>query len=162
MATISFWRNGDNMSEKSRDGLRAHQSAIRASVRAKPHTVLAYTWVMYMALFNGGRIIRNHLIGAGSGFWQVSKTPANFERVSKELGAHEARLSAVLVDHLQFWCFDSDSDGDDIKEDSKGRFDIAATQLSASERVDIVDEAVRIFEMLREMVDWLDEDAKFK
>jgi heme oxygenase len=160
MATLKLCRNGDSSSEKSWDMLPAHQGAIRASIRTKPHTVLAYTWVMYMALFNGGRIIRDHLIEAGPEFWQVSKNPTNFG-VAKDVGAHKARLNLALADRLQFWYFDSDSDGDDIKEDFKTRFDMAASQLTASERVDIVDEAVRIFEMLREMVDRLDENAKF-
>jgi hypothetical protein len=104
---------------------------------------------MYMALFNGGRTIRDQLVTAGPEFWQVSKTPTDFQE----------GVDVILAERLQFWYFDSATDGDDIKEDFKKRFDIAAAQLIASERVDVVDEAVRIFEMCRQMVDWLDANA---
>ena len=131
------------------DALGAHQTAMRTSIHAKPHILLAYAWVMYMALFNGGHIIRDQLVAAGPKFWHTSNTPADFEE-----GAY-----LILAERLQFWYFDSPNDGDDIKEDFKQRFDIAAAQLTASERADVVDEAVRIFAVCHTMVDWLDENA---
>lgn len=127
----------------------AHQNTIRTAIRAKPHVVLAYAWVMYMALFNGGRIIRAQLSGALPEFWECSKTPPNSEE-----GVHVTRS-----EHLQFWDFDDGRDGDNVKEELRKRVDTAAAQLTVSERVDVVDEAVRIYERLHELVDWLDANA---
>ncbi|KAI1767494.1 hypothetical protein GGR53DRAFT_526729 [Hypoxylon sp. FL1150] len=44
---------------------------IRKAVTARPHVLLAYAWVLYMALFSGGRFIRASLerVDAGSPFW---------------------------------------------------------------------------------------------
>ena len=47
----------------------AFLSRIKQSVRARPHVLLAYAWVFYMALFSGGRVLRGLLEGAGEEFW---------------------------------------------------------------------------------------------
>jgi hypothetical protein len=57
---------------------------------------------------------------------------------------------------LSFWQFEGGDDGLDIKNDFKRRFDNVAAQLTASERTDVVEEAVQIFKMCREMVELLD------
>jgi heme oxygenase len=148
MAKLKLYKNSNTTSQRSRDTFQAHQSAIRTSIRTKPHTLLAYVWVMYMALFNGGRMIRDQLITAPPAFWHCSQTPSDFEE----------GVDVILTERLQFWDFGRD-DGAAIKEDFKTRFEIAAVKLTASERVDVVDEAARIFEMCRQMVDWLDANA---
>lgn len=123
----------------------ASSHLIQSSIRSKPHTVLAYAWVMYMALFNGGRMIRDQLLAAPPVFWEYS--PIHFE------GNEGTRVA--LTERLQFWYL-GDDDGKEMKEDFKKCFDMAADQLTTRERVDVVEEAIRIFEMLREMVGWLD------
>jgi heme oxygenase len=138
-----------NTWQKALTMMQAHKSAIETSIHSKPHTLLAYMWVSYMALFNGGRMIRDQLVAAPPAFWQCSGSPSDFEESQR----------AILTERLQFWYFGID-DGRAIKEDFKKRFDLVAARLTASERVDVVDEAVRIFEMLREMVDWLDTNAQ--
>ena len=90
---------------------------------------------MYMALFNGGRWTRAQLEGAG---WQPQDNEQH---------------------HLSFWHFDSDRDGEDIKDEFKTRFDEVAALLSPAERNDVVQESKRIFEICGEMVAWLDERA---
>lgn len=42
---------------------------IRLQLHRKPHTLVAYAWVMYMALFSGGRIVRQSLSRAGPDFF---------------------------------------------------------------------------------------------
>jgi hypothetical protein len=72
----------------------------------KPHVILAYTWVMYMALFNGGRWRRSQLLNAGGDFWTG--------------GAYADRLisdQSTCHSCLSFWFFDGSRDGEDIKED---------------------------------------------
>jgi hypothetical protein len=76
---------------------------------------------MYTALFNGGRMIRNELLATPSAFWQCLKTPSNFEQ----------RAHLILSKRLQFWDFGDGKDGDDVKEDFKKRFEIAASWLKS-------------------------------
>ncbi|KAM7217837.1 hypothetical protein V8F06_006764 [Rhypophila decipiens] len=59
-------------------------SHIKQSINEHPHVLLAYAWVLYMALFAGGRFIRGSLENAGAEFWDTtcepvlpSKTPCN-------------------------------------------------------------------------------------
>jgi heme oxygenase len=149
LASLKSYRPNRTTCEKKSQIVSARQSEIKTSIHAKQHTVLAHTWVMYTALFNGGRMIRNELLAASSAFWQCLNTPSNFEQ----------RAHLILSKRLRFWDFGNGKDGDDVKEDFKKRFEIAASWLTASERVGIVDEAVRTFGMLHEMVDWLEANA---
>jgi len=48
------------------------------SVDANPHVLLAYAWVLYMALFSGGRYLRALLQdagGSGNDFWRRDPSP---------------------------------------------------------------------------------------
>jgi Heme oxygenase len=102
-------------------------------IHSRPHTLLAYPWILYLALFNGGRWIRAQLLS--SDFWP---TP------------HPA------ADHLTFWHFDDDHDGEDIKSEFKARFESAAAQLTEAECRDVVEEAVEIFRICAAVVEGLD------
>jgi heme oxygenase len=152
LANLTSCRPNRTMCGNASNVIDAHQNTVQTSIRAKPHTMLAYTWVMYMALFNGGRTIRAQLLAAPHSFWQSSRTPSNSEESA----------DVIRSDRLQFWDLGDGKDGGNIKEDLKKRFDTAAAQLTASERVDVVDEAVRIYEMLHELVGWLDANASPK
>ncbi|KAI1635914.1 hypothetical protein F4809DRAFT_663377 [Biscogniauxia mediterranea] len=44
-------------------------SHARAEARRRPHVLVAYAWVLYMALFSGGRFIRASLEAVDPGFW---------------------------------------------------------------------------------------------
>lgn len=113
---------------------------IREAILERPHLVLSYVWIMYMALFNGGRWIRDQLTQAGPEFWRTTQSPH--------------------IDCLSFWDFDGESDGEDIKGGLKARFNTAAAALSETERREVIDESVRIFEVCSQMVAWLDEQDK--
>jgi len=50
----------------------------KTSVEANPHVLLAYAWVLYMALFSGGRYLRAALKeagGQGNTFWSRESSP---------------------------------------------------------------------------------------
>jgi heme oxygenase len=131
--------------ESARELLQRHQITIRGAIQARAHTLLAYAWVMYMALFNGGRWIRDQLVAGGPEFWHTSNPSINS---TEEYANTDSCLS--------FWQFEGGDDGIDIRDDFKRRFDTVAAQLTASERTDVVEEAVQIFKMCREMVELLD------
>ncbi|KAF2087270.1 heme oxygenase-like protein, partial [Saccharata proteae CBS 121410] len=118
---------------------------IRRIVRAKPHVLVAYTWVLYMAVFSGGRYIRAELAKAGEGFW------------GRHMNGEDARDGAVLKDvGLGFWGFEGECDGDDVKADYKARLAVVDAALTPEERVDVVEEARNIFENCRLLVEELD------
>lgn len=126
----------------SENVLQSYRNAIMQPLRSNPIRIMAYTWVMYMALFNGGRWIRDRLVDAGPEFWRAG------------------REGQVDLDCLMFWHLDSETDGNDIKDDFKQRFEHAATQLTDAERADVVRTAVGIFQVCHGMVEWLDEHAE--
>ncbi|KAK1828276.1 hypothetical protein QBC39DRAFT_265378 [Podospora conica] len=81
--------------------LAAFLSHTRRSVASRPHVLLAYAWVLYMALFSGGRFILATLESAGPEFWSGS-SPLSFFRFPGEnngedevKGAFKARLAEL-------------------------------------------------------------------
>lgn len=115
-------------------------------IAQKPHVIIAYAWVMYMALFNGGRWIRTQLISARDSAWTLpSSKTISFSADSK----HERALS--------FWHFPGPHDGEDIKNEFKSRLDEVESQLTLEERQDIVGEARVVFENCALLVGELDE-----
>ena len=109
---------------------------VESSLAARPYTLLAYTWTMYLALFNGGRWIRKQLLIAGDEFWREEAFP------------------------LSFWDFDDPMHAVDVdeylKETFKVRFQEAAAKLTEGERQDVLDEATQLFDLCSEMVELLD------
>jgi len=71
------------------------------------------------------------LVAGGPKFWDAS-----------EPGANSTKEYANADSCLSFWQFEGGDDGLDTKKDFKRRFDIVAAQLTASERTDVVEEAV--------------------
>ncbi|KIY03802.1 uncharacterized protein Z520_00493 [Fonsecaea multimorphosa CBS 102226] len=114
---------------------RGFRLRIERALSARPHVMLAYTWTMYLALFNGGRWIRRQLVSAGPEFWRPGTPP------------------------LSFWDFHSEEDVDvdeRLKGDLKEGFREAASTLTDSEQRDVVQEALNLFDLCTEMVDFLD------
>lgn len=119
--------------------LAAFLQRISQSVRARPHVLLAYAWVLYMALFSGGRFIRASLAQVEPSFWN-----ANCLSLNPELP-------------LRFFTFDSPQDGDEIKTSFKERFtQSSGSLLTEGEKADVVEEAKKIFEFMIEVVGELD------
>lgn len=119
---------------------------IEASASAKPHVLIAYAWVMYMALFNGGRWMRSELSAAGDTFWGPPPQPLVDER--DKGGSDEA---------LNFFRFDGSHDGEVVKNDFKTRLSEMEVLLKAEERRDIVREAQVIFVRCALLVEELDD-----
>ncbi|KAK9422132.1 putative Heme oxygenase-like protein [Seiridium unicorne] len=123
--------------------LSAFTEHIRQSVLDRPHVLLAYAWVLYMALFSGGRFIKASLSRLDPGFWTAN------------LGAH---ASSKEIDDLplNFFTFDGPDGGDEIKLSFKKRLAESELLLTNEERDDVVAEAKRIFEFMIEIVSELD------
>ncbi|RAL68407.1 hypothetical protein DID88_007138 [Monilinia fructigena] len=140
----------------------------KQSVQTNPHVLLAYAWVLYMALFSGGRYLRAALKTAGGSedFWdrdaspvrpyEATRAPKPTESPSKGLSEEEIRPSArrqtrsessqtMKKDGLQFFDFVGDEDGEDIKREFKRRIAETEVQLTDSEKADIIKEAQAIF-----------------
>lgn len=120
----------------------AHDAALTDAVahitetaQKKPYTLLAYSWIMYMALFNGGRWIRDQLANAGPEFW--FREPPHTEKAASTIG----------LNFLSFWSFDGDEDGEDIKRAFRAAFvDASCKYLTEAEREDVIHEAKVLFQ----------------
>ena len=117
---------------------------IRSATQAKPHLLLAYMWVLYMALFSGGRYIRARLRGAGIRFWRGEEGAYGNNNINNQ--NNRLKVGDDDVDtHLSFWTFESehDDDGEDLKAEFKARFaSVEETTLTEAEKEDVVQEAV--------------------
>lgn len=116
---------------------------ITEHIRDRPYLAMAYTWTMYLALFNGGRHIHRGLARAGPEFW-LEDSPSPSARIGS----------------LSFWHFneatEEDPDADQLKSKFKRGFDEASQLLTDSEREEVVQEAKSIFELCMELVEFLD------
>ncbi|KAF1345813.1 hypothetical protein BDV97DRAFT_359152 [Delphinella strobiligena] len=120
---------------------------IRKVTAIKPHTLVAYSWIMYMAIFSGGRWIRQQLREAGPAFWHVPNS------VKSDFGALRQYVSGFSL-----FYFEGERDGEDIKADFKARLEMAEAVLTEQERNDITEEAQNIFNMCIDLVDRLDDE----
>ena len=129
---------------KLRSDVHAKTRQITDRVRQKPYLALAYSWTMYLALFNGGRHIHRALQRAGPGFWLEAEQEATGEENNV----------------LTFWRFeaatDEDPEADQLKLEFKTRFDEATQLLTVGERDEVVVEAKSIFDLCMEQVEFLD------
>ena len=120
---------------------------IQTVTTEKPHVLIAYAWIMYMAIFSGGRWIRQQLLDAGPVFWRASDF---------QIEKSSFRSPRNAVAGFSLFYFEGERDGEDIKADFKQRLEFAEEILSAKERDDVVDEAQWIFEACIGLVDDLD------
>ncbi|KAF2773032.1 heme oxygenase-like protein [Teratosphaeria nubilosa] len=120
-------------------------TSIRARVNAEPHALIAHAWVMYMAIFSGGRWIRQQLSSPGPGFWPL---PPQTEKTDIEDRLHMPGFS--------FLSFDGTQDGEDIKADFKSRLEEAEELLTANEREEVVQAAQALFEECIDLVKDID------
>ncbi|KAH0551043.1 hypothetical protein GP486_007602 [Trichoglossum hirsutum] len=120
---------------------------IRSAVLDKPHVLIAYAWVMYMAIFAGGRWMREQMLLAGTEFWSEPGARAKVSMSGRKAGDTVG---------MEFFHFKGSEDGEDIRRDFKHRFAELDQLLTPNERQDIVFEAVRIFQFHTLMVGELD------
>ena len=129
--------------------LKALTQHITSSTSHAPHLLLAYTWVLYMALFSGGRYIRTKLREAGREFWN-SCAEAEKKKEKEKDGDINIDIDKGA---LSFWNFDGEADGEDIKAEFKQRFADIEGWLNDEERKGVVQEAVFIMESLMGVVE---------
>lgn len=117
------------------------------NLKAKPHTFIAYTWVMYMAVFSGGRWIRNQLAKGGPEFW-LQQAPVG----------DGGNLCETVLSYpgFEFLSFEGEEDGEDIKSLFKARLAEAETLLTPDEKRDVVEAAKDLFGDLICVVQLLD------
>ena len=123
---------------------------VEKSVQQHPGVLLAYAWVLYMALFSGGRFIRASLENIYPAFW----VPASAHKPTPVTLASFAQESELP---LSFFRFKTSEDGEDIKREFKKRMLESETYLMAAEREEIIEEARRIFKFMIRIVDELDD-----
>lgn len=161
LSKLTLWTATDLTVENERNGMAARNfvSHINDVIQHKPHVLLAYTWIMYMALFNGGRWIRGKLMKGGREYW---------ENGAKGLSSLKGRSDAAPVNSeeahpcLSFWLFDGAQDGEAIKRDFKARLRQAANSLTEPERIDVISEARKIFNFCEEIILELDVEASIE
>ncbi|KAL1649150.1 hypothetical protein SLS58_001723 [Diplodia intermedia] len=125
----------------------AYAAHIRRAAGARPHVLVAYAWVMYMAVFAGGRWIRGQLAGGGGReFWEGGDD-----------GARGIDFDTLGDRGLAFFSFDGGCDGEDVKAAFKARLAEAEALFDEAQRADVVEEAGRIFEWSIALVEELDE-----
>ncbi|KAK6438260.1 hypothetical protein LTR95_005539 [Oleoguttula sp. CCFEE 5521] len=129
--------------------LRAIGDNIDNFVHDKPHSLIAYMWVMYMAIFSGGRHIRKELSRAGPGFWPSPKSFASM-----------GSFSDLSQPGYTFLSFDGDDDGEAIKVGFKARLAEGDALLTVEERREAVEAADELFGLCIDIVSALDEEAK--
>ncbi|KAK4219427.1 heme-binding protein HMX1, partial [Rhypophila decipiens] len=139
-------------------------SHIKRSINEHPHVLLAYAWVLYMALFAGGRFIRGSLENAGAEFWDTtcepvlpSRTPCNKPGPASPTSPQNQKpLSICNFGPLSFFRFAGPQDGEDLKVEFKKRLLDSESRFSTKELDDIVYEATHIFDYMNSLVAQLD------
>ncbi|KAI0426162.1 hypothetical protein F5Y09DRAFT_319637 [Xylaria sp. FL1042] len=120
-------------------------SHIEKSVGKSPHVLLAYAWVLYMALFSGGRFIRASLETIYPAFW----IPASAQQPTPGALAGSAAGAAQPLD---FFRFGTPEDGEDLKREFKKRILESESYLTTPERDEVIEESRRIFEYMIQLV----------
>ncbi|KAK4449129.1 heme-binding protein HMX1 [Podospora aff. communis PSN243] len=131
--------------------LSAFLAHTKREVSKHPHVLLAYAWVLYMALFSGGRMIRASLEEPGHGFWDCKADPLQPTGRACENPMFDGEGLP-----LSFFRFATPEDGEDLKAEFKKRLAEAEAQLSGEEIDDVVLEAVCIFDNMMLLVGQLD------
>ena len=142
--------------------LKAFTDHIETSVMSSPHVLLAYSWVLYMAIFSGGRYLRATLQDAGEDFWTVEtaepaktkSTPAASKDSPKKYGRRGDPNN--VVPGLSFFHFPGEDDGEDIKLEFKRRYAELELLLTDGEKDEVVQEAHIIFDSMGAIVKELD------
>lgn len=145
---------------------------IKRAVENRPHVLLAYSYIMYMALFSGGRFVRASLESAGESFWQRTPSPVRpaFGPCEKRSGREaltdtapadgppreQPNLHASADLPLRFFYFDTPTDGEDLRSEFKKLLRASDGALTDDERHDVVREAICIFDNMSLVVSQLE------
>jgi heme oxygenase len=154
LMSLTNWSN-HTLAEKLNDATEApvlseFLNHIKSHVEGSPHVLLAYAWVLYMALFSGGRFIRATLENVYTDFW----VPASAQ---SQAPAKTTGRNGTVARPFSFFRFDTPEDGEDLKLEFKRRLVESESVLTQSQREDIVKEAQSIFEFMIRLVGELDD-----
>ncbi|CAH0058981.1 unnamed protein product [Clonostachys solani] len=149
---------------------------MRRSINSRPHVLIAYAYIFFMALFAGGRFIRASLESVGHAFWDQCPSPVrpNMMACEKDRRHSAESLDTSETSHdekpggsrgspeshgfpLGFFHFSTPMDGEDLKREFKKRLSGSETVLTDREKDDVVNESVCIFENMILLVGQLDE-----
>ncbi|EGX94831.1 hem oxygenase-like, multi-helical [Cordyceps militaris CM01] len=147
--------------------LSAMVDHMRISIQKQPLLLVTYTYIMYMALFAGGRFIRSTLESTGDEFWQTPMAPVKptmqpcipMPDVQREIHNDSPSHNGSHKCHplpLSFFHFDTPHDGEDLKVEFKRRVRICEAALEPDETQAIVEEASNIFQHMISIVQQLD------
>lgn len=143
--------------------LRSLTTHLRTTITNQPHLLLPSAWLLYMALFSGGRYIRARLLQAGPEFWNPTAPPSN---ATPKPTANHLKMTNEDMEAmgLSFWTFAGERDGEDIKAEFKRRFGEMDSILLGTEMAEIIREAYSFMEsidtIVREAVDIIDAAGK--
>ncbi|QPC79483.1 hypothetical protein HYE68_010235 [Fusarium pseudograminearum] len=145
---------------------------IKRTVQNRPHVLLSYSYILFMALFAGGRFIRATLESAGDEFWDRLPSPVlpsfvpceeNTRRTKRASGLSDEQIPQDDFHHhathtmpLRFFHFQTPEDGEDLKREFKRRLASMEGELSPREKQDIVQESICIFDNMTLLVQQLD------
>ncbi|CAM1508141.1 Fc.00g049890.m01.CDS01 [Cosmosporella sp. VM-42] len=146
---------------------------IKRSVENRPHVLLAHSYILFMALFAGGRFIRACLESVGSDFWEQVPSPVkpvlrpcrrDSVRTSEpasglsedDVPEYDFNFHASHTMPLRFFHFPTPMDGEDLKKEFKRRLADSEKLLTEREKQEIVKEAVCIFDNMTLIVQQLD------
>ncbi|KAI6842297.1 hypothetical protein KC340_g5575 [Hortaea werneckii] len=135
LATISQ-RTGSYVTTKSAG--KGIETRIREQVNERPWLLVAYAWVMYMAIFSGGRWIRQQLAQAGPGFWTGTRHDA--------IGEKSSETKKLEIPGFTFLSFDSEQDGEEMKAEFKSRLAETEVLLTDEERQEVIEAAQGLFD----------------
>ncbi|KAK4059830.1 uncharacterized protein Triagg1_10979 [Trichoderma aggressivum f. europaeum] len=151
---------------KRKGKLSAFISHIKQIIPEEPHTLIAYSYNLFMALFAGGRFIRASFEKAGDEFWETVPRPIkptmepcrprSTDPSPLEPTCELAETSRYYQAPLRFWRFNTAQDGEDLKRDYKEVLLRWEGELSPKERNDIVRESVIILDNIESIVGHLD------
>lgn len=174
--SLTRWSNRDVEDELSKiremGALRDFLDHMKRSVEDKPHVLVAYAYIFYMALFAGGRFIRASLEYAGSSFWTSQPSPikptmrtcgpapsmegdqltgdGEEDTTSDSGSSHKSHKGYKFP--LRFLHFSTPADGEDLKKEFKERLTQTEAILTSRERIDIIQEAIAIFDHMTLLV----------
>ncbi|KAK4504708.1 hypothetical protein PRZ48_002670 [Zasmidium cellare] len=117
---------------------------MRCLMREKPHVFVAFAWVFYMAIFSGGRWIRQQLSNGGVDFW-----------VGQPGGV--LPKNDLDVPGFSFLSFDGEQDGEDLKTLFKTRLADAELLLTMEEKQDVINVSQQLFDRCVLLVHELDQ-----
>ncbi|OAA36479.1 heme-binding peroxidase [Metarhizium rileyi] len=133
-----------NMLAAQGDADSEFRQYLKQHVSKKPHLLVAYIWIMYQALLNGGLFIRAELMKAGPDFWGMSA---------------EDMDPTALPPPLSFWCVEEASF---VKDQFKECIISAEKLLTEAERREILEESPGILRRCELITLQLDEELSIR